>query len=126
MKYDFELPVVQVARIQSVQDLEWIVETLREGRVFNCMIFSNPATDSRDVYKFENAKVFASDKHVAFYKDKLYFPDKAARWHGSDNITIGCDYVVWNQGKEAYAVFESGDFTSQMIPPELRQLVVVE
>lgn len=114
MKYNFEMPVVQVAHIQSVNDLEWVQDALGKGEIFDRLVFAHANPEFNQVYVFNDVKVLADYGYAHFSRNL-----------DSHTVSVGDTYIVWNQSKEAYAVKSVHGFTPKMIPQELKQLVVV-
>lgn len=110
MRYSYELPVVQVARMSSLNDVEWLWKTLNEK-----ILFDRIATiHIKGEYVHPVEELSFEDNGII--KQGFYF----------SVVGDGKHYVVWNQGKKAYLMKSHDGFTEDMVPEPLKKLVYVK
>lgn len=113
MKYRYELPVVQVAHLESIQDVEWLWKVLNDGVLFDRIIFQ-----------------YADGRQMTFPIEQMSFVDNVEIKSSSHYFFAvngnGSHYIAWNQSGEAYFIHSDKGFTESLIPEALQKLVYVK
>lgn len=112
MRYSYELPVVQVACLESLQDVEWLWRTLNDGVLFNCIAVQYTAGGE---YRYSLADLVYVDG-FGIKSDSVYFSIRGD----------GTQYVAWNQAGKAYFISSHDGFSESLVPDVLQKLVYVK
>lgn len=107
MKFVYEAPVVQVARMESVDDWRWLLKSLNDGVLFTRVVCV--PTGHQSLLSLEDLRIDGKDLIV----------DRKVR------MFLGKTYVVWNQSDTGYIVKCSEVFTEKRIPVALLANVLV-
>jgi hypothetical protein len=116
MKYTMEFPVIQVAHMSTVNDLEWVLRTVQEGDLFTTIRRDTPM------------RTFVVSGKDLCCEDDVVKTHSGSGWNPVHVAVRLDDFIVWNQKKEAYAVYwERGGniLPEHMIPEKLQQLILV-
>lgn len=109
MNIRYELPVVQVACMESFQDVEWLWNTVRKGELFDRIILDYPAT-----------------KYAISVDMMRLVPGKGLDLNNQVQVVgNGKQYILWNQSRKAYLLSGYDFFTEDMVPEALQKNVLV-
>lgn len=125
MKFTTVQPIIQVAELSNMDDLEWVLTTLKERKLFHNIRVYDSYSDKQAVYDADSGLEIKKDKIVKVSYESGYGNSYDERTYSVARIG---SFIVWNQNGEASSVFleRDGSFTKDHIPNYLLKNIVVD